>query len=117
MQRLQFMTLLGGSALAWLLAARGQQPAMPVIGFLGGTSPEVYANRVRAFRQGLKEAGDIDGQNVEIEYLWAEGHNDGCRTLPLNRCPHASQLYAANSSSNAFASLRSRVSKPSVNQP
>jgi putative ABC transport system substrate-binding protein len=73
--RRDFLATLGGAA-AWPLPARGQQAAMPVVGFLGGTSPELYAHRVRGFRQGLKEAGYIDGQNVEIEYLWAEGHND-----------------------------------------
>src|SRR5437899_472434 len=79
MKRREFIALLGGGGLllvAKVRRARGQQPGMPVIGFLGGTSPEVYADRVRAFRQGLKEAGYVEGQNVEIEYLWAEGHNE-----------------------------------------
>src|SRR5215813_242191 len=87
MKRREFIALLGGGGLllaAKVKRARGQQPAMPVIGLLGTESPALYAERLRVFRQGLRESGYVEGRNVAIEYRWAEGHYDRLPELLAN---------------------------------
>src|SRR5713101_9569406 len=76
MQRREFILAIGGTAVAWPLVARAQQPAMPVIGFLDPTTPDAGADRLRVFRQGLKDTGYVEGENVAIVYRFAENQID-----------------------------------------
>jgi hypothetical protein len=84
LRRREFITLVG-SAAAWPLTARAQQPAMPVVGFLDSRTPEAVAGRLRAFRQSLKETGYIEGENVAIIYRWAENQVDRLPELASDR--------------------------------
>jgi ABC-type uncharacterized transport system substrate-binding protein len=76
MRRREFTILIGSAAVAWPLAARAQQPAMPVVGYLNPSTPDAFSDWLRAFRQGLKESGYVEGENVAIDYLWAENQPD-----------------------------------------
>jgi putative tryptophan/tyrosine transport system substrate-binding protein len=106
MRRREFIALVG-SAAAWPLAARAQQPGMPVIGFLHSASPEPYAPLVNAFRQSLKEAGYVEGQNVAIEYRWAENQIARLPTLATELANRRASVIVAGGSPVAALAAKS----------
>src|SRR5438874_968063 len=114
MKRRKFITLLGGAAIAWPLAARAQQPAVPVIGFLDSRSSDGMASRLAAFRQGLKEVGLIEGENVTVIYRWAEDRVDRLPEMAGELARQARVIVTSGGPPTAFAAKAATTTVPIV---
>src|SRR5262249_27676307 len=114
MRRREFIALLGGGVAAWAVAARAQQPTMPVIGFLDSRSSDGMATRLAAFRQGLKEVGLVEGENVTIIYRWAEGRVDRLPEMTSELARQATVIVTSGGPPAAFAAKAATTTIPIV---
>ena len=114
MRRREFITLLGGAAAAWPLAARAQQPALPVVGFLDNRSSDGMASRLAAFHKGLKEVGLVEGENVTIVYRWAEDRLDRLPEMASELARQATVIVTTGGPPAAFAAKAATTTVPIV---